>query len=53
MDIESKITTLAILAAASCAAREAQRKATVCLSDVSLARSHHRWSVLYRLVGRS
>jgi hypothetical protein len=37
MDIKSKITTLAILAAASCAAREAQRKVTVCVSDVSLA----------------
>jgi hypothetical protein len=38
MVIKSKITTLAILAAATCAAREAQRKVTVCVSDVSLAR---------------
>ena len=35
MDIKSKITTLAILAAATCAAREAQRKVTVCMSDVT------------------
>ena len=33
MNIKSKITTLAILAAATCAAREAQRKVTVCVSD--------------------
>ncbi len=38
MDTKSKITTLAILAAATCSAREAQRKVTVCVSDVSLAR---------------
>ena len=38
MNIKSKITTLAILAAATCAAREAQRRVAVCLSDVSLAR---------------
>ena len=37
MNIKSKITTLAILAAATCAAREAQRKVTVCVSDVTLA----------------
>jgi hypothetical protein len=38
MDIKSKITTLAILAAATRAAHEAQRRVAVCLSDVSLAR---------------
>ena len=37
MNIKSKITTLAILAAATCAAREAHLKVTVCVSDVSLA----------------
>jgi hypothetical protein len=37
MNVKSKITTLAILAAANCAAREAQRKVTVCVSDFSLA----------------
>ena len=37
MNIRSKITTLAILATATCAAREAQRKVTVCVSDVTLA----------------
>ena len=37
MNIKSKITTLAILAAATCAAREAKRKVTVCVSDVTLA----------------
>src|ERR1700693_3701582 len=38
LGIKCKITTLAILAAATCAAREAQRRVAVCLSDVSLAR---------------
>ena len=37
MNIKSKITSLAILAAAACCAREAQRKVTVCVSDVTLA----------------
>ena len=41
MNIKSKITTLAILAAATCAAREAQRKVTVCVSDVTLANEVH------------
>ena len=37
MHIKSKMTTLAILATATCTAREAQRKVTVCVSDVTLA----------------
>ena len=36
MNIKSKVATLAILAAATCAAREAQRKVTVCVSDITL-----------------
>src|ERR1700676_4564385 len=35
MNIKSKITTLAILAAATCAARELQWKVPVCVSDVT------------------
>ena len=40
MNIKSKIATLAVLAAATCAAREAQRKVTVCVSDVTAYEVH-------------
>ena len=40
MNIRSKLTTLAILAAATCAGGEAQRKVTVCVSDVTAYEVH-------------